>query len=75
MKRTLENKMDLFRKIKNAGILATVVLILVIGPALVKSQDVGTGSATANVLAVLAVSSTHDLTFIDVMQGVPKTAD
>ncbi len=39
------------------------------------AQDVTTGNATATVLAVLAVTSTHDLAFGNVLQGVPKTAD
>jgi hypothetical protein len=41
----------------------------------VSAQDIATGSATAMVLAILAVSATHDLAFGDVLQGVPKTAD
>ena len=39
------------------------------------AQDIATGSATATVLAVLAVTATHDLAFGDVLQGVPTTAD
>jgi hypothetical protein len=50
-------------------------LIIIISMALpVQAQDVGTGNATATVLAVLAVTSTNDLTFGNVLQGVPKTA-
>jgi hypothetical protein len=51
------------------------VLLLAVGPASVQAQDVGIGQATATVLAVLSVTSTHDLAFGDVLQGVPKTAD
>ena len=53
----------------------TMAAAIVWLPSLTQAQEVGVGQATANVLAVLAVSSTHDLTFTDVMQGVPKTAD
>ena len=52
-----------------------VVLAIFLVPAFAQAQDVAVGQATANVLAVLAVSSTHDIVFTDVMQGVPKTAD
>jgi hypothetical protein len=44
-------------------------------PLAVMAQDVSTGQATANVLAVLTVTATHDLAFGDVMQGVPHVAD
>lgn len=40
----------------------------------VQAQDVAVGHATANVLAVLTVTATHDLAFGDVLQGVPKAA-
>lgn len=55
------------------GIVA-IVICLSFGST-VLAQDVTTGSATATILAVLSVSSTHDLAFGDVLQGVPKTAD
>lgn len=49
------------------------MVLVFIGSSL--AQDVATGNATANVLAVLVVTATHDLAFGDVLQGVPKTAD
>ncbi len=53
-----------------------VLVALLIGPSIIiKAQDVGTGIATANVLAALTVTSTHDLAFGDVVQGVQKIAD
>lgn len=59
-----------------AGILSAVIAVLILVlPSVNFAQDVTTGSATATILAVLAVTSTHDLVFGDVMQGVPKTAD
>ena len=59
-----------------AGFLtAFAICTLVWSPSSVNAQDVAVGSASATVLAVLAVTSTHDLDFGDVMQGVPKTAD
>jgi hypothetical protein len=59
-----------------AGILTIIAFCAIVwSPALVNAQDVAVGQATATVLAVLAVTSTHDLAFGDVMQGVPKTAD
>jgi hypothetical protein len=62
-----------FQKLtKCVGLLA---VILFAGFANSLAQDVATGSATANVLAVLQVTSTHDLAFGDVLQGVPHTAD
>jgi hypothetical protein len=69
--------MRMFPRTKQlAGILATLLAVLIFGiPAVVSAQDVATGNATATILAVLAVTSTHDLAFGDVMQGVPKTAD
>jgi hypothetical protein len=69
--------MHMFPRTKQlAGILSTLLMVLIFGmPAVVSAQDVATGNATATILAVLAVTSTHDLAFGDVMQGVPKTAD
>lgn len=60
---------------KVALLLAVFAVIYVAGPSAVMAQDVAVGQATATVLAVLAVSSTHDLDFGNVLQGVPKTAD
>ncbi|MFH2035440.1 MAG: hypothetical protein ABIJ45_03475 [Candidatus Zixiibacteriota bacterium] len=54
-------------------ILAGILACLATGS--IQAQDVSTGSATATILAVLSVTSTHDLAFGDVLQGVPKTAD
>ena len=48
---------------------------IVAGPSAANAQDVAIGQATATVLAVLAVTATHDLAFGDVLQGVPTTAD
>jgi len=48
---------------------------IVAGPSAANAQDVAVGQATATVLAVLAVTATHDLAFGDVLQGVPTTAD
>jgi len=65
-----------WNKKQHAGILSTILVVLILGIPLASfAQDVTTGSATATILAVLAVTSTHDLDFGDVMQGVPKTAD
>lgn len=60
---------------KKLPILALTGLLMVIGSSSSFAQDVATGSATATILAVIAVSSTHDLDFGNVLQGVPKTAD
>ncbi len=61
------------------GIFKSLILIMVVmfimTPGLLKAQDVAVGQATANVLAVLTVTATHDLAFGDVMQGVPHVAD
>ncbi len=58
-----------------AKLFAITLVCVLFGGISVNAQDVGTGVATANVLAALAVSSTHDLDFGDVLQGVPTTAD
>jgi len=64
------------KRIQLAGILPVILALLILTvPSLVFAQDVATGNATATILAVLAITSTHDLAFGDVMQGVPKTAD
>ncbi len=60
------------KQIKIAGLLAVVILASF---ASLSAQDVATGTATANVLAVLQVTATHDLAFGDVLQGVPHVAD
>ncbi len=67
--------MEMIHKLKGVGIAAVLLLACFMIPSSAGAQDVATGSATANILAVLAVSSTHDVTFTDVMQGVPLTAD
>jgi hypothetical protein len=54
--------------------LATATLALMAAP-VVQGQDVTTGSATATVLAVLAVTATQDLDFGNVYQGVAKVQD
>jgi hypothetical protein len=59
-----------------ARLLICIVIAVIIGTSsFVQAQDIATGSATATILAVLAVTATHDLAFGDVLQGVPKTAD
>ncbi len=58
-----------------AGFLTIIAACAVIlSPSIVNAQDVAVGQATATVLAVLAVTSTADLQFGNVMQGVPTTA-
>ena len=54
---------------------AIVVMVLCLGPISGFAQDVANGQATANVLTVLSVTSTNDLQFGDVLQGVAKAAD
>ncbi len=56
-------------------LIVIMVALVVVAPGLLKAQDVAVGQATANVLAVLSVTATHDLAFGDVMQGVPHVAD
>nr|MBN2276120.1 hypothetical protein [candidate division Zixibacteria bacterium] len=58
-----------------SGLIALIALFAIFGPVTANAQDVAVGQATANVLAVLAVSATHDLAFGDVLQGVPAIAD
>ena len=59
-----------------AGFLTIIAACAVIwSPSIINAQDVAVGSATATVLAVLAVTSTADLLFGNVMQGVPTAAD
>ncbi|MCX6827052.1 MAG: hypothetical protein NTV06_07300, partial [candidate division Zixibacteria bacterium] len=53
---------------------AIAILGLLIGPSVATAQEVATGTATANVLAVLAVTATHALAFGDILQGVPHVA-
>jgi len=64
-----------FKKSTRIILLSALLLVAFSGVTTVNAQDIATGSATATVLAVLAVTSTHDLAFGDVLQGVPKTAD
>jgi len=52
--------------------LLVIVLFCSVG---VNAQDVANGQATATVLAVLTVVSSHDLDFGDVLQGVATVAD
>jgi len=61
---------------KHLTSLAVVLVIFAIfaGPASVYAQDIAIAQATANVLAVLVVTATHDLVFGDVFQGVPHDA-
>jgi hypothetical protein len=55
--------------------IGVVCFALVCGPSIINAQDVAIGIATANVLASLTVTATHDLAFGDVLQGVQKSAD
>jgi hypothetical protein len=55
--------------------IGVVLTALLIGPSIICAQDVGTGVATATVLATLSVTATHDLAFGNVLQGVQKSAD
>lgn len=56
------------------GYILLMAAAVVFAPLVVSAQDVSTGQATANVLAVLNVTATHDLAFGDVLQGVPHIA-
>jgi len=62
---------------KSIRTILTIALLAFVfsGVSIVNAQDIATGSATATVLAVLAVMATHDLAFGDVLQGVPTSAD
>lgn len=64
-----------FTKSMTTILICTIIMAAVFGMSTVKAQDIATGSATATVLAVLAVTATHDLAFGDVLQGVPTVAD
>ncbi len=66
--------MHCYSRMKSLTCLLVVLAVMML-PAFTQAQDVAVGQATANVLSVLAVSSTHDIVFTDVMQGVPMTAD
>ncbi len=56
--------------------LVAVALVATVGaPSLVRAQDVSTGQATAQVLAILQVAATQALDFGNVYQGVPKVQD
>ena len=51
-------------------------LVATVGaPSLVSAQDVSTGQATAQVLAILQVAAVQALDFGNVYQGVPKVQD
>jgi hypothetical protein len=67
----------IFKSLKQMGRLTLVVAVLAFcfGPSIATAQDVANGQATATVLTVLAVTSTSDLQFGDVLQGVSKVAD
>jgi hypothetical protein len=58
------------RLIKFVAILALIALV---APVDLQAQDVAVGSATATVLAVLAVTATSALAFGNVFQGVPAS--
>ena len=62
------------RKVNALLVTALVALAMITAPA-VRAQDATTGSATATVLAVLAVTATQALDFGNVYQGVAKTQD
>jgi hypothetical protein len=62
------------KKTIKKGYIWLIAAAVVFSPLTVLSQDVSTGQATANVLAVLVVTATHDLAFGDVLQGVPHVA-
>lgn len=63
------------RMIRLSGLLTIIVVgLILVGPTSALAQDVAVGQVTANVLAVLTVTATHDLAFGDVMQGVPAVA-
>ncbi len=55
-------------------IVVLALFVILAGTTAIKAQDIAIGQATANVLAVLAVTSTHDLVFGDVYQGVSHDA-
>jgi hypothetical protein len=63
-----------FSKKMKKGYILLMAAVAVFAPLVVSAQDVSTGQATANVLAVLNVTATHDLAFGDVLQGVPHIA-
>ncbi|SYZ72895.1 exported hypothetical protein [Candidatus Zixiibacteriota bacterium] len=67
--------MHLYSRMKwpRRSLLAAFLFLLTMTAA-VEAQDVAVGHATANVLAILTVTATHDLAFGDVLQGVPKAA-
>ncbi len=64
-----------FSKDTRKAYILLMAVAIALAPMAVMAQDVSTGQATANVLAVLSVTATHDLAFGDVMQGVPHVAD
>ena len=54
-------------------VLTVLVLALLAMPSTLLAQDVATGSATATVQAILAVTATQALAFGTVFQGVPTS--
>ena len=59
---------------KLAVLLVVVALaVMLVAPATTQAQDVATGSATATVQAILAVTATKALVFGTVFQGVAKS--
>lgn len=54
-------------------LMVVAMVAIISAPAAVNAQDVATGSATATVLTVLAVSSTAALAFGNIYQGVATT--
>ncbi len=57
-----------------SGLLVALLIVLVGGPSTVNAEAVVVGSATATVLAALAVTAPQALIFgVDVLQGVPRT--
>jgi hypothetical protein len=66
------------KSIKNTAITlltGAICLFAFAAPTPVYCQAVAVGQATATILAVLSVTSTADLQFGNVLQGVQKTAD
>lgn len=55
--------------------MVVVALVATVGAPIVKAQDVSTGQATAQVLAILQVAAVQALDFGNVYQGVPKVQD
>ncbi len=61
-------------RVKLMGIVLTVIVLALLAvPSTLLAQDVATGSATATVQAILAVTATQALQFGTVFQGVPTS--